>query len=44
MVQVCSEFPDGEHTCVLTRRKFQAENGCIYNLELAKGEVGERRL
>ncbi|MEM7555512.1 MAG: alpha-amylase family glycosyl hydrolase [Cyanobacteria bacterium P01_A01_bin.84] len=37
--EVCSEFPDGEHTCVLTRRKFQVENGCIYNLELDTREV-----
>jgi cyclomaltodextrin glucanotransferase len=43
-----TELPDGEHTCILTRRKFTVENGAIQNLELAAKDaivishVGER--
>lgn len=43
-----TNLPEGEHTCVLTRRKFQVENGTIHNLELGRREaivlshVGER--
>ena len=43
-----TELPDGSHTCVLTRRKFEVVNGNITNLELAAKEaivisnVGER--
>lgn len=42
------DLPDGEHTCVLTRRKFQVTDGAIDNLELDSREaivisyVGER--
>jgi cyclomaltodextrin glucanotransferase len=31
---VVTELPDGEHTCILTRRKFTVEDGAINNLEL----------
>ena len=43
-----TELPDGSHTCVLTRRKFEVIDGNITNLELADKEaivisnVGER--
>jgi cyclomaltodextrin glucanotransferase len=43
-----TELPDGEHTCILTRRKFIVEDGAINNLELAAKDaivishVGER--
>lgn len=36
---VQTELPDGEHTCILTRRKFQVADGCIAMLELAAREV-----
>jgi cyclomaltodextrin glucanotransferase len=36
---VQTELPDGEHTCILTRRKFQVTDGCIAMLELAGREV-----
>jgi cyclomaltodextrin glucanotransferase len=45
---VPTELPDGEHTCVLTRNKFEVKDGNILNLELpARGvvvisHVGER--
>ncbi|MBW4506387.1 MAG: cyclomaltodextrin glucanotransferase [Scytonematopsis contorta HA4267-MV1] len=45
---VDTELPDREHTCVLTGRKFQVQDGKIYNLELGSKEaivishVGER--
>ncbi|UBF28484.1 cyclomaltodextrin glucanotransferase [Kovacikia minuta CCNUW1] len=29
-----TELPDREHTCVLSRRKFEVKNGKIYNLKL----------
>jgi cyclomaltodextrin glucanotransferase len=36
---VDTEMPDGEHTCILTRRKFQVQDGQIENLELGDREV-----
>ncbi|AFZ36104.1 Cyclomaltodextrin glucanotransferase [Stanieria cyanosphaera PCC 7437] len=45
---VATELPDGEHTCILTRRKFTVEDGAIHNLELEAHDaivishVGER--
>ncbi len=45
---VPTDFPDGEHTCVLSRRKFTVENGMLHNLELGPRDtivlsrVGER--
>jgi cyclomaltodextrin glucanotransferase len=36
---VMTDLPDGEHTCVLTRRKFTVENGEIRNLELGRRDV-----
>jgi cyclomaltodextrin glucanotransferase len=32
--EVVTCLPDGEHTCVLTRRKFEVVDGKIYNLHL----------
>lgn len=46
--EVLTDLPDGEHTCVLTRRKFEVVEGKIHNLELGDREaivishVGER--
>ena len=43
-----TDLPDGEHTCVLTRRKVEVQNGQILNLELETrgvlvlSHVGER--
>jgi len=43
-----TELPDGTHTCILTRRKFEVIDGNITNLELGEKEaivisnVGER--
>ena len=43
-----TELPDGTHTCILTRRKFEVVDGNITDLELASKEaivisqVGER--
>lgn len=34
-----TDLPDGEHTCVLTRRKLEVVEGRLYNLELAPKEV-----
>ncbi len=36
---VDTELPDGEHTEVLSRRKFEVKEGMLYNLELGSGEV-----
>ena len=46
--EVTTELPDGEHTCVLTRRKFEVKDGKIYSLKLETKDaivishVGER--
>jgi cyclomaltodextrin glucanotransferase len=46
--EVHTDLPDGEHTCVLTRNKFEVVDGKIYNLELPErgvvviSHVGER--
>lgn len=37
--QVDTELPDREHTCVLSRRKFEVKDGKIYNLELGDREA-----
>ncbi|MEN9225208.1 MAG: alpha-amylase family glycosyl hydrolase [Thermostichus sp. HHBFW_bins_43] len=45
---VDTEFPDGEHTCLLTRQKITVKDGAIHGLELATrgvivlSHVGER--
>ena len=36
---VDTELPDGEHTEVLSRRKFEVKDGKLYNLELGSREV-----
>jgi len=46
--EVVTDLPDGEHTCVLTRRKFEVVDGKIQNLELDERDaivfshIGER--
>ncbi|HEY9802790.1 MAG TPA: alpha-amylase family glycosyl hydrolase [Leptolyngbyaceae cyanobacterium] len=46
--EVHTDLPDGEHTCALTRNKFEVVDGKIYNLELPErgvvviSHVGER--
>ena len=37
--EVETELPDGEHTEVLSRRKFEVKDGKLYNLELGSREV-----
>ncbi|MBD1826424.1 alpha-amylase family glycosyl hydrolase [Microcoleus vaginatus GB1-A2] len=37
--EVDTELPDGEHTEVLSRRKFEVKDGKLYNLELGAREV-----
>ncbi|MEG4918368.1 alpha-amylase family glycosyl hydrolase [Microcoleus sp. B7-D4] len=37
--EVDTELPDGEHTEVLSRRKFEVKDGILYNLELGSREV-----
>ncbi|MEG5033754.1 alpha-amylase family glycosyl hydrolase [Microcoleus sp. AT3-D2] len=37
--EVDTELPDGEHTEVLSRRKFEVKDGMLYNLELGAREV-----
>jgi len=37
--EVDTELPDGEHTEVLSRRKFEVKDGKLYNLELGLREV-----
>ncbi|MDJ0696159.1 alpha-amylase family glycosyl hydrolase [Mastigocoleus sp. MO_188.B34] len=45
---ITCDLPDGEHTCILTRRKFQVTDGTIEDLELDSQEaivisyIGER--
>lgn len=34
-----TDLPDGEHTDVLSRRKFEVKDGCLHNLELGSKEV-----
>ncbi|MFE4106108.1 alpha-amylase family glycosyl hydrolase [Almyronema epifaneia] len=34
-----TDFPDGEHTCILTQRKFEVQSGNIAALTLAAREV-----
>ncbi|MBO3457138.1 alpha-amylase family glycosyl hydrolase [Aetokthonos hydrillicola Thurmond2011] len=36
---VATELPEGEHTDILTRRKFEVKNGNLYNLELGSRDV-----
>ena len=37
--EVDTELPDGEHTEVLSRRKFEVKDGKLYNLDLGPREV-----
>lgn len=37
--QVQTDLPDGEHTCVVSRRKFEVTDGCLHNLELGAKDV-----
>ncbi|MEG4425158.1 MULTISPECIES: alpha-amylase family glycosyl hydrolase [unclassified Microcoleus] len=37
--EVDTELPDGEHTEVLSRRKFEVKDGMLYDLELGSREV-----
>ncbi|MEG4235746.1 alpha-amylase family glycosyl hydrolase [Microcoleus sp. Pol11C3] len=37
--EVDTELPDGEHTEVLSRRKFEVKDGMLYNLEFGSQEV-----
>ena len=45
---VATDFPDGEHTCVLSRSKLEVKDGLIHNLQLGAkavivlSHVGER--
>ncbi|NJN02462.1 MAG: cyclomaltodextrin glucanotransferase [Leptolyngbyaceae cyanobacterium SL_1_1] len=36
---VNADFPDGEHTCILTQKKFEVKDGNIAELELSTHEV-----
>jgi cyclomaltodextrin glucanotransferase len=46
--EVETELPDGEHTCAVTRNKYEVKDGKIYNLQLEErgiivfSHVGER--
>ncbi|WP_414581468.1 alpha-amylase family glycosyl hydrolase [Scytonema sp. PCC 10023] len=46
--EVTTELPDGEHTCVMTRNKYEVKDGKIYDLQLEErgvivlSRVGER--
>lgn len=37
--EVLTDLPDGEHTCILTRRKFEVADGKLVNLELETHDV-----
>src|SRR6476646_3076240 len=37
--EVITDLPDGEHTCILTRRKFEVVDGKLINLELETRDV-----
>jgi cyclomaltodextrin glucanotransferase len=37
--EVMTDLPDGEHTCILTRRKFEVVDGKLINLELETRDV-----
>nr|WP_156823693.1 alpha-amylase family glycosyl hydrolase [Oscillatoria acuminata] len=47
-IDVQTDLPDGEHTCILTRRKLEVQDGMLHQLELGDKEavvishVGER--
>ena len=34
-----TDLPDGEHTCVLTRRKYEVKEGKLHNLELDSQDI-----
>jgi cyclomaltodextrin glucanotransferase len=46
--EVITDLPDGEHTCVMTRNKYEVKDGKIYDLQLEEhgvivlSRVGER--
>lgn len=46
--EIDTELPDGEHTCVMTRNKYEVKDGKIYDLQLEErgvivlSRVGER--
>jgi cyclomaltodextrin glucanotransferase len=46
--EVDADLPDGEHTCIVTRNKYEVKDGKIYNLDLETrgvivlSHVGER--
>jgi cyclomaltodextrin glucanotransferase len=48
LAEVETELPDGEHTCVMTRNKYEVKDGKIYDISLEKhgvivlSRVGER--
>lgn len=39
VAEVTNDLPNGEHTCVLTRRKFEVVDGKLHNLELEPLDV-----
>lgn len=38
-IDVETDLPDGEHTCILTRRKLEVKDGYLHELELGSKEV-----
>ncbi|MUG94774.1 cyclomaltodextrin glucanotransferase [Scytonema sp. UIC 10036] len=46
--EVATDLPDGEHTCVMTRNKYEVKDGKIYDLQIEEhgvivlSRVGER--
>lgn len=39
VAEIATDLPDGEHTCVLTRRKYEVIDGKLVNLELEPYDV-----
>lgn len=39
IAELTTDLPDGEHTCVVTRRKFEVVDRKLYNLELEDRDV-----
>ena len=39
VAEVATDLPNGEHTCVLTRRKFEVVDGKLHDLELEPLDV-----
>jgi cyclomaltodextrin glucanotransferase len=37
--EIQTDLPDGEHTDVMSRNKYEVKNGCLYNLQLDSKQI-----